>query len=140
MKPVLSGWNLKTRIDASVFVQYLRWLKALNFDNSHYSCLWTEYFIDFYVKDGSHVRPRHPSWVFTLPPKESTMQYKRCAHLWNNFPCIINLSVNDVSFSDPLFKVRHTQRPINNQQGVDLTLCLTENALLFIVVYKEAIT
>ena len=50
------------------------------------------------------------------------------------------LAVDDVIFSDPLFKVRHTQRPINNQQGVDLTLCLTENALLFIVVYKEAIT
>ena len=32
----------------------------------------------FYVKDGSHVR-------------NSTLQYKRCVHLWNNFPCIISL-------------------------------------------------
>ena len=42
LKPVLSGRNLKTRIDASVFVQYPRRLKALNlnnFDNSHNSSL-----------------------------------------------------------------------------------------------------
>ena len=29
--------------------------------------------------------------VFTLPPRDSTLQYKRCAHLWNNFPCIKTL-------------------------------------------------
>ena len=29
--------------------------------------------------------------VFTLPPRDSTLQYKRCVHLWNNFPCIIAL-------------------------------------------------
>ena len=26
--------------------------------------------------------------VFTLPPRDSTLQYKRCVHLWYNFPCI----------------------------------------------------
>ena len=26
--------------------------------------------------------------VFTLPPRDSTLQYKRCVHFWNNFPCI----------------------------------------------------
>ena len=48
----------------------------------------------FYVKDGSHVRLWHDCdirLVFTLPPRDSTLQYKRCAHLWNNFPCIITL-------------------------------------------------
>jgi len=29
--------------------------------------------------------------VFTLPPRDSSLQYKRCVHLWNNFPCIITL-------------------------------------------------
>ena len=29
--------------------------------------------------------------VFELPPR---LQYKRCAHLWNNFPCIITLLSN----------------------------------------------
>ena len=29
--------------------------------------------------------------VFTLPPRDSTLQYKRCVHLWNNFPCITTL-------------------------------------------------
>ena len=26
--------------------------------------------------------------VFTLPPRDSTLQYKRCVHFWNNFPCL----------------------------------------------------
>ena len=30
--------------------------------------------------------------VFTLPPRDSTLQFKRCVHLWNNFPCIITLA------------------------------------------------
>ena len=29
--------------------------------------------------------------VFSFPPKDSTLQYKKCLHLWNNFPCIITL-------------------------------------------------
>jgi len=26
--------------------------------------------------------------VFTLPPRDITLKYKRCVHLWNNFPSI----------------------------------------------------
>ena len=29
--------------------------------------------------------------VFTFPPKDTTLQYKKCVHLWNNFPCISTL-------------------------------------------------
>jgi len=29
--------------------------------------------------------------VFTLAPRDSTLQYKRCEHFWNNFPCITSL-------------------------------------------------
>ena len=29
--------------------------------------------------------------VFTLLPRDSTLQYKRCVHFWNNFPCITSL-------------------------------------------------
>ena len=29
--------------------------------------------------------------VFTFPPKDSTLQYKKCVHLWNSFPCISTL-------------------------------------------------
>ena len=29
--------------------------------------------------------------VFTLPPRDSTLQHKRCVHFWNNFPCITSL-------------------------------------------------
>ena len=31
--------------------------------------------------------------VFTLPPGDSTLQYKRCVHLWNNLPCIKSLQL-----------------------------------------------
>ena len=31
--------------------------------------------------------------VFTLPPRDSTLQYKRCVHIWNKFPCIITLQL-----------------------------------------------
>jgi len=29
--------------------------------------------------------------VFTFPPKDSTLQYKKYVHLWSNFPCISTL-------------------------------------------------
>ena len=31
--------------------------------------------------------------MFTLPPRDSTLQYKRCVHFWNNFPCITSLGL-----------------------------------------------
>ena len=34
--------------------------------------------------------------VFTLPPRDSTLQYKRCVHIWKNFPCIITLSLTRI--------------------------------------------
>ena len=75
-------------------------IKALHFDNSHNSFLWPEYFFDFYVKDGSHVRLKHPSCVYILPPRDSTQQYQRCVNLWNNVPCIITLvSTNQIKIN-----------------------------------------
>ena len=53
----------------------------------------------FYVKDGFHVRLWHVCdirLVLTLSPRDSTLQYKRCAHLWNNFPCIITLGTPNI--------------------------------------------
>ena len=34
--------------------------------------------------------------VFYFPPRDSTLQYKRCVHLWNNFPCIKQSSSSTV--------------------------------------------
>ena len=31
------------------------------------------------------------SVLFTFPPKDNTLQYKKCVHLRNNFPCISTL-------------------------------------------------
>ena len=44
----------------------------------------------FYMKDWSHVRLLHPSCVYITTQR---LQYKRCVHLRNNFPCIITLIV-----------------------------------------------
>ena len=30
--------------------------------------------------------------VFTLTPRDNTLQYKRCVHFWNDFICIITLT------------------------------------------------
>ena len=35
--------------------------------------------------------------VFTLPPSDSTLQYKRCVHFWNNFPCITSLEETEIT-------------------------------------------
>ena len=34
--------------------------------------------------------------VFTFPPKDITLQYKKSVHLWNNFPCIITLDTYQI--------------------------------------------
>ena len=41
--------------------------------------------------------------VFTLPPRDSTLQYKRCIHLWNNVTCIITLGKRTIWFREHAF-------------------------------------
>ena len=43
--------------------------------------------------------------VFTLPPRDSTLQYERRVHLWNNFPLHYNLEVNYVEVYTVPFSV-----------------------------------
>ena len=43
---------------------------------------------NYYVKDGSHAKQWHPSCVYNTAQRHYYVQYKRCVHLWNNFPCI----------------------------------------------------
>ena len=90
LKSVLSGRNLLTRTDASVFVQYHRRMKAFNFDyfeNSISSFLWPEYFIDYFCENWFHVRLWHPSCVYFSAVNCSTKN----AYLWNNIPWISTL-------------------------------------------------
>ena len=46
--------------------------------------------------------------VFTLPPRDSTLQYKRCVQLWNNSPYITPL-VNPISWDFQALKLRKGQ-------------------------------
>ena len=66
--------------------------------------------------------------VFILPPRDSTLQYKRCVHLWNNFPCIITLhrldrqqihSIENASFCK--YKGYSTDIPFPRQTKVNYT-------------------
>ena len=52
--------------------------------------------------------------MFTLPPRDSPLQYKRCVHLWNNFPCI-------TTFVEPLSLV-HWFKMKRNDSTQSLTI------------------
>ena len=108
LKPVLSRRNLSTRIDASVFVQCPRRRKSFNFDhfdNSRNSFLWPEYFIDFYVKNGSHVRLRHPSCVYIIAHRPYTAVQKYISG--------ITLDLYKIA-KNPLHKLFSAPSTINN--------------------------
>ena len=63
-----------------------------NFENSHnYSFLWLEYFIDIFMWKMDPMSGFDIRLVFTLAPRDSTLQYTRCVHFWNNFPCVTSL-------------------------------------------------
>ena len=48
--------NKNRCINVGLVFEEVKSIKFDNFDNSHNSFIWPEYFIDFfYVKDGSHV-------------------------------------------------------------------------------------
>ena len=50
--------------------------------------IWPEYFIDFFMWKMDPMSGCNIRLVFTFPPRDSTLQYKRCVHHWDNFPCI----------------------------------------------------
>ena len=50
-----------------------------------------EYFIDFFMWKMDPMSGFDIRLVFTLPPRDSTLQYKRCVHFWKNFPYITSL-------------------------------------------------
>ena len=86
-------------------------IKFDNFDNSHYRFLWPENFIDFFMWKMDPMPGFDIRLVFTLPPRDSTLQYKRCVHLWSIFPCIITL---DISIIFVLTKVSRVTLWIGN--------------------------
>ena len=62
---------------------------------------WPEYFIDFFIWKMDPMSDFHIRLVFTLPPRNGTLQNKRRVHLWNNFPCLITLvSPNCIPFKN----------------------------------------
>ena len=79
LKPV-SFWaefvNKNRCISVHLVSEEVKSIKFDNFDNSHNSFLWPEYFIDFYVKDDSHARLRHPSCVYITAQRQYTAVQK----------------------------------------------------------------
>ena len=91
-------WNLWAEfvnknkcISVRLVSEEVKSIKFDNFDNSHSSFLWPEYFIDFFMWKMDPMSGCNIRLVSTLPPRDSTLQYKRCVHFWNNFPCITSL-------------------------------------------------
>ena len=66
-------------------------VKSIKFDNLDNSPRRNSVPKYFYVKDESHVRLWDPFCVHITAQRQYTAVYKRCVHLWNNFPCIITL-------------------------------------------------
>ena len=69
-------------------------LKALNFenfDNSHKSFLWPEYFIDFLCERWFPFQASTSVLCLHYCPEtvHCSTKDKRCVHFWNNFSCII---------------------------------------------------
>ena len=95
-----AGFVNKNRwISVRLVSEEVKSIKFDNFDNSHISFLWPEYFIDFFMWKMDPMSGFDIRLVFTLPPSDSTLQYKRCVHLWfwNKFPCIITYSFEMIS-------------------------------------------
>jgi len=80
--------RMKRCISFRLVSEEVKNIKFDNFDNSHNSFLWPEYFIDFFMWKMDPMSGCNIRLVFTFPPRDSTLQYKRCVHLWDNFPCI----------------------------------------------------
>ena len=85
------GWICKQELMQQCSFSFRGELHFDNSDNSQNSFLWPEYFIDFFMRKMDPMSVSDIRLVFTLPPRDSTLQYKRGVHLWNNFPCIITL-------------------------------------------------
>jgi len=67
-------------------------VKSLSFDNSHNSFHpITRIFHWFSMCKMDPMSRIDIRLVFTLPPRDCALQYKRCVHPWNSFPCIITL-------------------------------------------------
>ena len=94
--PILSNlWAEFVNKNRCISVRLVsRKLKALNFDNfddSHNSLLWPEYFIDFVCERWIPCQALTSVLCLHYRPETVTLQYKRCVHFWNNFPCITSL-------------------------------------------------
>ena len=102
-----------------MFVQYPRRLKAFNFynfENSHNSFLWPEYFIDYFCENGFHVRlwPSvlcllfHPKTVHCSAKNACTSEITFLALVpWSNVafvPVCLPLSLKAVKL---YFKIRY---------------------------------
>ena len=86
-------------------------VKSIKFDNSHNSFLWREYFIDFFMWKMDPMSGFDIRLVFTLPPRDRTLQYKRCVHFWNNFPCNTSLHIFVYIVSVLQFLVEKLDKP-----------------------------
>ena len=121
-------------------------IKFDNFDNSHNNFLRPEYFIDFLMWKMDPMSGGNIRLVFTLPPRDSTLQYKRCVHFWNNFLCITSLNqkiqivVLDGSHQTKDFAVlnKSSKLPANKSASSLIYFINEISQTCFLIVYKSS--
>ena len=88
---VNKNWCIRVRLVS----EEVKSIKFDNFDNSHNSFYDQNISLILFMWKMDPMSGCNIRLVFTLPPKysSSTLQYKRCVHFWNNFPCITSLAV-----------------------------------------------
>ena len=69
--------------------------------------------------------------VFTLPPRDSTLQYKRCVYFGNNFPCITSLILPIYQKqTETILKVKGTVDKVSNPPLKELNIKFKNDNLL----------
>ena len=58
--------------------------------------MWPEKFIDFVMWKMDPMSGCDIRLVFTLQPRDRTLQHKQCVHLWNNYLYVIILWINSL--------------------------------------------
>ena len=71
--------------------------------------------------------------VFTLPPRDSTLQYKKCVHLWNNFPCNSTLVPTDCSQT----QILNPRCKFQELKNLNLKLTDTDNGFINLLTEAE---
>ena len=77
-------------------------------------------------------------FVITLLARDSTLQYKKCVHLWNNFPCVSTLVLRDKQFSNNRNSIIRIESVKNKIYWTSITASSREKMLILKFFFPSA--